>query len=192
MILLPVPSYILIGSPAWIFCFLLIHWCGYFWYFHYFLIKLIIAGLFPCITVIWLLQAYRYSCSYIQNQLTIPFVYTDSCFNLPHSVTEGRKIPGFRGCQGHKISLAISNSSNNLAILSCKNSFISSLSKCVIERIKSYNNRVEKICRCLYISSWCTCCITFRYGYLTICTITLWIIDCRNPLTNNCFQLCGM
>ena len=81
-----------------------------------------------------------------QNQLAIPLVYSDLCFNLPHAlakknlphaVTEGRKITGFRGCQGHKISMALSNSSNNLAMLSCKNSVTLSLWKCVIEGLHS-------------------------------------------------------
>ncbi|KAK8602275.1 hypothetical protein V6N12_052089 [Hibiscus sabdariffa] len=54
-----------------------------------------------------------------QNQLTSPISLFGLDFNLPGAVTEGCKITGFSICQGHKISFAISRSSNNLAMLSC-------------------------------------------------------------------------
>lgn len=73
------------------------------------------AGLFPCITVIWLGQAYRYIFSYLSLFL-ISFSYSLS-FTLSHAVAEGSKTIRFRSCQGHKISLALSNSSTYLAIL---------------------------------------------------------------------------
>jgi hypothetical protein len=46
----------------------------------------------------------------------------DSLFNLPCTVAKGGKTIRFRGCQGHKISLALPNSSSYPAFLSGKKS----------------------------------------------------------------------
>jgi len=53
----------------------------------------------------------------------LPFLSLfDFLFNLPCTVAKGSKTVRFRGCQGHKISLALPNRSSYPAFLSGKKS----------------------------------------------------------------------